>query len=75
MDNIWYISDLLHIGLSDIHKMILTVCKYSFQKSTPKEIVYRTYKNFHNKTFKNVLRFKFQNIKSYQPFERVFLET
>ena len=42
MDNIWYISDMLHIGLSDIHKMILTVCKYSFQKSKPKEIVYST---------------------------------
>ena len=28
-------------GLSDFHKMIVAVCKTSFQKLKPKEIVYR----------------------------------
>ena len=53
--------------------MIVTVCKYSFEKLKPKEIVYRSYnKNFDINTFKNILRLKLQN---YQPFEQVFLET
>ena len=33
-------------GLSDFHEMIATVCKNSFPKSKPKEIVYRNYKKF-----------------------------
>ena len=33
-------------GLPDFHKMIVTVCKISFPKSKPKEIVYRNYMKF-----------------------------
>ena len=49
-------------GLSKFLKMIVTVCKTFFQKSTPKEILYRNYKNFDKNTFKNVLRLKLQSI-------------
>ena len=62
-------------GSSDVHKMIVTVCKYSFQKPKAKEIVYRDYKNFDINTFKNFWRLKLENIKNYQPLEQVFLET
>ena len=61
-------------GLSDFHKMIVTVWKASFQKSKPKEILYRNYKNFEISTFKNVLRLKLQYTNSYKYFEKVFLE-
>ena len=61
-------------GLSDSHKMIVAVCKTSFQKSKPKEILYRNYKMFNINTFKNVLRLKLQSIKSNECFEQVFLE-
>ena len=40
-------------GLSDFHKMIVPVCKTSFQKPKPKEIVYRNYKKFDRDIFKN----------------------
>ena len=33
-------------GLSDCHKMILTVLKTTFKKAKPEEITYRCYKNF-----------------------------
>ena len=56
-------------GLSDFHKMVVTVCKASFQKSKPQEILYRNYKRFDIRTFKNVLRLKLQSIKSYESFE------
>ena len=40
-------------GLSDFHKMIVTVCKTSFQKPKPKEIVYRNDKKFDRDIFKD----------------------
>ena len=32
-------------GLSDFHKMVITVLKQTFQRSSPKELAYRDYKN------------------------------
>ena len=49
-------------------KRIVTVWKASFQKSKPKEILYRNHKYFDISTFKNVLRLKLES------FEQVFLE-
>ena len=33
-------------GLSDFNKMVVSVLKYTFYRSAPKELVYRDYKNF-----------------------------
>ena len=55
-------------------EIIVAVCKTSFQKSKPKKILYRNYKNFDINIFKKVLRLKPQSIKSYESFEQVFLE-
>ena len=33
-------------GLSDFHKIVVSVLKYTFHISAPKELVYRDYKNF-----------------------------
>ena len=49
-------------------KSIMTVWKASFQKSKPKEILYRNHKYFDISTFKNVLRLKLES------FEQLFLE-
>ena len=38
-------------GLSDFHKMIVTVQKYTFVKANPKVIRYRCYKKFDNNSF------------------------
>ena len=49
-------------GLSDFHKMIVTICKTSFPKSKPKEIVYRNHIKFDIDAFQGELKFKFQLI-------------
>ena len=59
-------------GLSDFHKMIVTVCKYSFPKSKPKEIVYRNYKKFDIEAFQGELKLKLQSIDNYKSFENIF---
>ena len=43
-------------GLSDFYKMIATVMKTSYQRSQPKIIHYRNYKNFSNNIFRESLQ-------------------
>ena len=43
-------------GLSDCHKMILTVIKMTFQKVKPKEILYRNFKIFDKIRFRTCLK-------------------
>ena len=49
-------------GLSDFHKMIVTVCKTSFPKSKPKEIFYRNYMKFDIDALQGELKLKLQSI-------------
>ena len=44
------------IGLSDFHKMIVTVCKVSFPKSRPKEIGYKNCMKFDIDAFQGELK-------------------
>ena len=63
-------------GISDFHKLVLTVLKISFTKNEPKEIIYRDNKNFDSFLFndevKNVL--DLDKINSYAMFEELFLK-
>ena len=63
-------------GISDFHKLVLTVLKISFTKNKPKEIIYRDYKNFNsflfNDELKNVL--ELDKINSCTMFEKLFLK-
>ena len=62
-------------GLSVFHKMAINVLKQTFQRSSPKEHVYRDYKNFDRLTFKKELEEKLnQQINEYKNFEQIFLE-
>ena len=56
-------------GLSDFHKMILTILKSTFPKVRPKQIYYRKFKNFDLNNFKNEIRTKMQLIDKYETFE------
>ena len=56
-------------GLSDFHKMILTILKSTFPKVRPKQIVYKKFKNFDLNNFKNEIRTKMQSIDKYETFE------
>ena len=48
-------SCVIETGLSDFHKMIVTVMKATFQKLPPRIINYRDYKNFNNDKFRECL--------------------
>ena len=51
-------------GLSDFHKMVLTVLKTTYQKAGPTVMNYRDYKNFSEQTFKQDLREELECINS-----------
>ena len=63
-------------GLSDFHKMVVTVLKTTFPKQGPTVINYRNYKNFNELAFKNDLREELRRIEpsdlSYSSFETIF---
>ena len=44
-------------GLSDFHKLVMTVLKTTFSKNKPREIVYRNYKYFNSQNFNDELQF------------------
>ena len=45
-------SDTLETGLSDFHKLTVTVLKTFFRKQSPKVMSYQNYKNFSNDLFR-----------------------
>ena len=68
-------TQAISTGLSVFHKMAINVLKQTFQRSSPKEHVYRDYKNFDRLTFKRELEEKLnQQINEYKNFEQIFLE-
>ena len=54
--------------------MIITVLKTTFKKVKPKEIVYRSYKNFNNENFSRDLGVILSNSENCSEYERRFLE-
>ena len=44
-------------GLSDFHKMVVSVFKTSFKKQKPKIVTYRDYERFDNEKFRESLNF------------------
>ena len=70
-------TQAISTGLSDFHKMILTVLKTTFIKAGPKETIYRCYKQFDKIEFKNDLTKKLYHESSCDidnEFESKFLE-
>ena len=63
-------------GLSDFHKMIVTIMKTTIPKNKPKIIQYRDYKKIVENNFRIELKDKLQNqeINNYAKFEEIFLE-
>ena len=63
-------------GLSDFHKMILTVMKTTIPKSKPKTIFYRDYKKFVEEDFRHDLKtqLKTAEIENYYTFHKIFLD-
>ena len=51
-------TQAISMGISDFHKMVVSVLKHTFHRSAPKELVYRDYKNFDRVIFKRELEDK-----------------
>ena len=64
----------LATGLSDFHKMVITVMKTKFGKQKPRVLYYRNYKNFIKENFESDLRLRTHNCTSYSKTEENFLE-
>ena len=62
-------------GLSDFHRMVVTVMKTTFPKAEPKIIYYRDYKKFNLHEFRRELRCELRNnvVIGYAHFEHIFL--
>ena len=50
-DRSFHNTKVISIGLSDFHKMVVTVMKTTLPKAKPKQILYRDYKTFNEKHF------------------------
>ena len=61
-------------GLSDFHKMSITVLKTTFPKVQPKIIHYRDYRKFNTHTFRGELKAQLSDISTYSDFEEIFLK-
>ena len=64
-------------GLSDFHKLIITVLKTEFAKTSPNIIKYRCYKNFLIERFNYELycSLQYSSSTSYKVFQDIFLHT
>ena len=63
-------------GLSDSHKMIITVLKSSFIKLKAREMYYRDYKTFSTNSFREDLTLSLDRInKDFDTFEDTFMKT
>ena len=68
-------TQAISTGLSDVHKLVMTVMKTSFKTQKGKQIYYRDYKKFDNYNFKKELRESLQNnVNNYETFEHIFLD-
>ena len=61
-------TNVISTGISDCHKMIVTVLKTIFKKAKPKEIIYRCYKNLDKDNFREQLRCKLINCQNYSEY-------
>ena len=72
-------SCVVETGLSDHHKMTVTVLRMFVKKQTPICIKYRDYKNYNSLLFHNELSKKLLNVEQndmcYDMFQNIFMET
>ena len=71
-------TTVIETGLSDFHKLTVTMMRSNYQKQQPNILNYRNYKFFNNENFRNDLLYEiqliqFQNIECEQ-FEHLFMD-
>ena len=75
--NSFQTSMAIETGLSDHHKMVITVLKSYCKKREPVTIKYRSYKHFDMPKYRNTLKENLENfdneIMSYEDFHEIFI--
>ena len=69
-------SKTIETGLSDHHKMIITIMKAKFKKRDPKIVNFRSYKHFEEEIFREELKNALQNtdkMMDYDDFKQAFM--
>ena len=61
-------------GISDCHKMTITVLKATFKKAKPRKIIYRSYKNYNEVMFREDLNQRLACSKNRTEFRDGFLD-
>ena len=51
-------SCAIETGLSDFHRMVVTVMKAYFQKQKPKVVTYRNHKNFSENVYRQKINYE-----------------
>ena len=64
----------LETGLSDFHKLIVTIMKIKHERFPPKIVNYRDYKNFDTKAFKDRLELTIKNTSSFEELHETFMD-
>ena len=69
-------TETVFTGLSDFHKLVLSVFKLHFSKVKAREVSYRDFRDFKENNFNWDLqnRLSAQSVEQYTPFEKVFLD-
>ena len=73
-------AETVFTGLSDFHKLVLSVFKLHFSKAKTKKILYRNFRdfkedNFNLQNFRDLQkRLSAESVEEYTPFEKVFLD-
>ena len=63
-------------GVSDFHKMIITVLRFRFKKAKPREMIYRSYQHFNHDNFERDLMFSMNSLdRSYESLEESVINT
>ena len=60
-------------GISDCHKMIITVLKTAFRKAKAKKIIYRSYRNYNQNAFNEELGYELEGCTGYKDYENRIL--
>ena len=68
-------SLVIETGLSDFHKLTITVLKTSFRKKPPKVIQYRNYKKFSHTKFRDELEYSLNRVNIYNILNDQFVTT
>ena len=63
-------------GVSDFHKMIITVLRFMFEKAKPRGIIYRSYQHYNHDNFERDLMFSMNSLdRPYELFEESVINT